>query len=383
MGKVERRGDATRRLVIEILKNGGTLEDAAAATGYGLSYVRQLGAKEGIRFRRVTHKEQIIELYNTGKSSQEVAEIFGMSRTSVCRIWRDAGLGRQLTPLQQKVKELRERGKVCSEISDELDIPNHEVRQTAIAVGMPFTEEEKQRSIAIGSKKGHERQHGSEADRKKKADEFIQENYSGWSYIDGLIGGSGKILLKCSRCGTITERSAVTIRHKTGIICPKCRRREEERKKTEEEKEKATREKAKSEEKTRRFWSQDFTQIGFKHCKECGALHLEKGCFCSDECRRKHTNRQHDKRLRRAEKIDTSITLEKLYKRDAGICWICGGRCNYNDSETDDLGNFIVGPSYPSIDHVYPLSRGGSHTWDNVRLAHHRCNTLKSDKVVS
>ena len=33
--------------------------------------------------------------------------------------------------------------------------------------------------------------------------------------------------------------------------------------------------------------------------------------------------------------------------------------------------------------HVIPISKGGMHSWDNVKLAHHYCNTLKSNKVVS
>jgi 5-methylcytosine-specific restriction endonuclease McrA len=28
----------------------------------------------------------------------------------------------------------------------------------------------------------------------------------------------------------------------------------------------------------------------------------------------------------------------------------------------------------PEIDHLVPVSAGGSHTWDNVALAHRRCN---------
>lgn len=37
--------------------------------------------------------------------------------------------------------------------------------------------------------------------------------------------------------------------------------------------------------------------------------------------------------------------------------------------------------AYPSIDHIIPVSHGGTHTWDNVELAHRYCNGVKSDKV--
>ena len=45
-------------------------------------------------------------------------------------------------------------------------------------------------------------------------------------------------------------------------------------------------------------------------------------------------------------------------------------------------GYFIAGNSYPSIDHIIPVSRGGTHTWDNVQLAHRYCNSIKSNKLV-
>ena len=36
---------------------------------------------------------------------------------------------------------------------------------------------------------------------------------------------------------------------------------------------------------------------------------------------------------------------------------------------------------YPTIDHIIPLSKGGTHTWNNVQLAHMCCNAGKCDKV--
>ena len=42
---------------------------------------------------------------------------------------------------------------------------------------------------------------------------------------------------------------------------------------------------------------------------------------------------------------------------------------------------FICGNNYPTIDHVIPLAKGGMHSWDNVRLAHHNCNSIKGDRL--
>ena len=81
----------------------------------------------------------------------------------------------------------------------------------------------------------------------------------------------------------------------------------------------------------------------------------------------------------KAVEFDKDITLEKLYNRDNGICAICGGRCNYENYIFKDT-TFIAGNTYPSIDHIKPLSKGGSHTWDNIQLAHKQCNSIKSNK---
>lgn len=76
---------------------------------------------------------------------------------------------------------------------------------------------------------------------------------------------------------------------------------------------------------------------------------------------------------------DKSITLKKLYDRDKGVCKICGGLCDYNDYKIVN-GITVVGNCYPSIDHIIAISKGGSHTWDNIQLAHKQCNSIKKDK---
>jgi 5-methylcytosine-specific restriction endonuclease McrA len=36
-------------------------------------------------------------------------------------------------------------------------------------------------------------------------------------------------------------------------------------------------------------------------------------------------------------------------------------------------------PMAATLEHLIPLSKGGTHTWDNVGLAHAKCNFDKSD----
>lgn len=92
-----------------------------------------------------------------------------------------------------------------------------------------------------------------------------------------------------------------------------------------------------------------------------------------------------DHRIKNHSQVD-SITLRELFKKDNGICWLCGCTCDYEDKEyrisKKGKGYLATGPNYPSVDHVVPLSKGGTHTWNNVKLAHKSCNSRKRDKLV-
>lgn len=126
-----------------------------------------------------------------------------------------------------------------------------------------------------------------------------------------------------------------------------------------------------------------------KECEWCGDVFETtnvRRLTCSSECSRKRTNRikweRKEGRLNERNTIDTDITLIKLYERDKGICHICNEPCDYNDKQITDEGHFIAGETYPSIDHVIPIAKGGKHSWNNVKLAHHKCNGIKSDRII-
>lgn len=74
------------------------------------------------------------------------------------------------------------------------------------------------------------------------------------------------------------------------------------------------------------------------------------------------------------------ITLHKVISKDSNICYICGQPCDEHDMVINEDGHYIAGNSYPSIDHVIPIAQGGTHSWDNVRLAHRGCNSKKGAK---
>lgn len=117
-----------------------------------------------------------------------------------------------------------------------------------------------------------------------------------------------------------------------------------------------------------------------KTCIECGKTfktYRSNQICCSGKCSDKRENRLRDlnrrHKLRENGKVDYSITLKKLFERDKGICHICGKKVNVCVDANDN--------EYGSIDHVLPVSKGGTHTWDNVKLAHRICNSLKKDNI--
>ena len=333
------------------------------------------------------HKK-ILELYYSDKTTAEIAEEVNRSKSCVISTWEKAGLKKRPTLHQKEVMRLREKGLCCAEIAEKLNKPSGTIRNTANAIGMPFTEEEKQRSIAIGLEKSKihskEVQFGTVEERTEKQIAYLKEHHPNWTYISGWLSSDGFMELKCNQCGSVISKSAVSVRHSNSLICPGCFEIKKEQKAQQRQAKRIIYNEQRSDRFWDKFWLEEYTPATVKTCIYCGAAFVNRpGQCCSDVCSKKRANQLHDKRLRNIYKRDRSISLQKLYTLQNGVCWICGEKCDFDDCSVDKNGNFIVGKRYPSIDHIYPLSKGGSHSWDNVALAHHYCNTLKSDKVVS
>ena len=83
-----------------------------------------------------------------------------------------------------------------------------------------------------------------------------------------------------------------------------------------------------------------------------------------EKCR-EYNKRAKVKRRYAVRYCDAGITLNAVFKRDGQICGICGTACAREDA---------------SMDHITPLSKGGTHTWDNIQLAHITCNCSKGNR---
>lgn len=296
-------------------------------------------------------------------------------------------------------KELEVGGdKFCSiECNSQYYIDNPKYTRECAYCGEEFKTNEK--SVRLCSK---ECQNKYQAENTLKKRERIfkrkfEKKYLDFEYLEGYRNWRSYIKCKCKICGHIQTRSAQCIKPEKGDIltCNNCIGLRTERKKLinllikyhndiVKEQNKIIKEKELVEQRIEKEKA-----LENYICAECGAtfkaINISQR-YCSIECSNKRNNRIKEinkrKRLRENGKVNWDISLSKLIKRDKNICHICGEKCNKKDYIIDEYNNFIVGKSYPSIDHVIPVSKGGTHTWDNVKLAHHYCNTIKSDNEV-
>lgn len=129
---------------------------------------------------------------------------------------------------------------------------------------------------------------------------------------------------------------------------------------------------------------QELAQMEVRFCKRCGSYFYPiriNQIYCTKACERSSNHQVHDiKRKRRVKDayID-DIDLHELYRKYDGICYLCGEECDWNDVKVIDGIPHALG-NYPSREHIRPLSKGGLHSFDNVKLAHIRCNSSKGVK---
>lgn len=80
-------------------------------------------------------------------------------------------------------------------------------------------------------------------------------------------------------------------------------------------------------------------------------------------------NRQASKALRRGRLAGVRVERvhrDVVWKRDMGICHIC---------------QMAADPLDWHLEHVIPIARGGSHTYENVAVSHPLCNRRKGAKI--
>lgn len=116
-------------------------------------------------------------------------------------------------------------------------------------------------------------------------------------------------------------------------------------------------------------------------CKECGRLNKQawshaNGLRALAYSRQRRITHPHefrasrDKRyaLTRGAGMAKLVRRAEIIARDQGVCYICG----------DKPTGFNL-----TLDHIVPVSKGGTHTPDNLRVACRSCNSRKGVRMPS
>lgn len=320
------------------------------------------------REERIVRDQKILELRRDGFSMKEIMREVGTTFGIVEAVCRKNGLGGKLVNLADRQVE-----RACPECGT--------------VFYCHYLSHQEFCSKKCQAKNARKRMAQGELIITPEMEAYAAEQvamHDGWEYVDGYTGSDGWVNIRHLECGAVVRKSMISVRQKLNLKCPECvRRRAEERERALAEEKEAAR-KERIEKKLEQFTGET---RAFKVCVVCGGLFFggsSKQLCCSPECSRKHLNRlasqKKDKRIKPEKRVVNNIDLHKLFVRDKGVCQICGGMCNWNDIE--DFGTYkVVGKTYPSRDHIIPIAKGGEHSWENIQLAHHGCNSRKSDRM--
>lgn len=127
-----------------------------------------------------------------------------------------------------------------------------------------------------------------------------------------------------------------------------------------------------------------------KPCKNCnqpvGYSSGKDKIFCSIKCqitykKNKPEYKEYDRsrsslrRARRRGSKNEHFNHRQIFERDKWKCRMCGVKTPASLRGTYE-------PNAPELDHIMPLSKGGTHSIDNAQLLCRQCNQWKSDKVL-
>ncbi len=112
------------------------------------------------------------------------------------------------------------------------------------------------------------------------------------------------------------------------------------------------------------------------NCDRCGSPYVaedytDRARYCSHRCGKADGKDRRRARKRAAYVAD--VHRLRVFERDGWRCQLCRRKV--------DRTKVVPHPHAPVLDHVLPLSQGGTHEPANVQCAHYMCNSVKSDGV--
>ena len=316
--------------------------------------------------RNIYTDEQLVDCYLKHHSSSKAGKELGVSYATVLRAVERSGIdadGRKFNGTNQTQRKITDEQILESvkmmtrdEIADKYGVHVENLARRMRKLGVSAVPKQPKQCRPIFGETWH---------YINSQKEKFEESHHGFEYIESRkIGNTTRVRMKCRTCGTIVERAASTLRQKN-IICDKCAEDE-------------------TKQKSRQTLIGVFMAIAQaktpKVCAACGEAFYSpypNKKYCSDTCKKTIKGRYNSIR-RRCRKYgvfyDPKVTAKAVIERDGGICQICHKKCDENDRSWGSLG-----PKFPTVDHIIPLAKGGTHTWGNVQCACALCNSYKRD----
>lgn len=326
-------------------------------------------------------KETIRRVYLEVGNQHKVAIITGHSNTTIWKVLKDYGLnkgkgGNQVAQMKVTDEQLVEavQKMTTKEIAAKYSIHETNVLRRCKKLGIKPLGTGNDRLAGlrpnwgkrIENLKNSEKKYGECWHYISSFDAKFKELQPNFIYLETRKkGGAKRVRIKCRKCNTIIERAESTVRQKN-IECDCCK-------------------------KNQQLQNERIKLIRFLYalkkaktpqtCECCGKVFYSQYTkkYCSGKCKKKQKRRGSESIRRRCRKYnvyyDPSVTSVKIFVRDQYRCKICGLMCNTEDN----TWNGYFGPFSPTVDHIIPLAKGGTHTWNNVQCAHAICNSYKRD----
>lgn len=115
------------------------------------------------------------------------------------------------------------------------------------------------------------------------------------------------------------------------------------------------------------YYRSSSTEDGLnRYCKHCCKVNRALEAVRKRDKKSKISFRQRHRARGLRVECDHTINLVEVFRKAAGMCGIC---------------KKWVQPGRASMDHTFPLSMGGTHTWDNIQLTHLKCNLRKGARI--
>lgn len=113
-----------------------------------------------------------------------------------------------------------------------------------------------------------------------------------------------------------------------------------------------------------------------KVCPECGQTFTTKSSasnFCCKTCSLKFARKRKRNKAKIEADLTSEISLKNVFLREKGVCYLCGGICDFQDVIIrDDL--LAPGNTFPVLDFI-----SKEKNMATVKLAHYYCKKEKDN----